>query len=296
MTTTSASDAGTAALAIRPIGAAPLRSTAAASRTALYALLLRDLVVLRKHLVEFVLRTIIQPFLLVFVFLYVFPEIGQSVGGGRGTSSFATVLVPGVVGISIMFQGVQSVALQLSQEFGFTREIEDRVQAPCPVWLVAMAKVVAGVIQGLMAAVIVFPIAALIHAPGVHAQFDIRWWIVVTLLPLACLVFSGLGLVLGCVFEPRNIGLMFGFIVLPITFLGGTYYQWTRLAPVQVGGFHWLQVLVLINPLIYVNEGLRAAFTDISHMHLYIIYPVLIAFSVLFLTVGIRAFRRRVLS
>jgi ABC-2 type transport system permease protein len=288
-------DSGLAPASSRQIGEAPLRSAAAASRAALYALLLRDLTVLRKHLVEFVLRTIIQPFLLVFVFLYVFPEIGQTVGG-RGSSAFATVLVPGVVGISIMFQGVQSVALQLSQEFGFTREIEDRVQAPCPVWLVAVAKILAGVIQGLLAAVIVFPIASLIHAPGVHPQFNIRWWIVVTLLPLACLVFSALGLVLGCVFEPRNIGLMFGFIVLPITFLGGTYYQWTRLAPVKVGGFHWLQVLVLINPLIYVNEGLRAAFTDISHMQLYIIYPALIGFCVAFLTIGIRAFRRRVLS
>jgi ABC-2 type transport system permease protein len=296
-TSTTAGAIGSAApgASDRTIGAAPLRLAAAASRTALYALLLRDLTVLRKHLVEFVLRTIIQPFLLVFVFLYVFPEIGQSVGG-RGTSAFATVLVPGVVGISIMFQGVQSVALQLSQEFGFTREIEDRVQAPCPVWLVAVAKILAGVIQGLLAAVIVFPIASLVHAPGVHAEFDIRWWIVVTLLPLSCLVFSALGLVLGCVFEPRNIGLMFGFIVLPITFLGGTYYQWTRLDPVQVGGFHWLQVLVLINPLIYVNEGLRAAFTDISHMHLYIIYPALVAFCVAFLAIGIRAFERRVLS
>ncbi len=293
--TTGSTGPTTTVAGARRIGEAPLRSTAAASRTALYALLLRDLTVLRKHLVEFVLRTIIQPFLLVFVFLYVFPEIGQTIGG-RGSSEFATVLVPGVVGISIMFQGVQSVALQLSQEFGFTREIEDRVQAPCPVWLVAVAKILAGVIQGLLAAVIVFPIATLIHAPGVHASFDIRWWIVLTLLPLACLVFSALGLVLGCVFEPRNIGLMFGFIVLPITFLGGTYYQWTRLAPVQVGGFHWLQVLVLINPLIYVNEGLRAAFTDISHMHLYVIYPVLIAFCVVFLTIGIRAFRHRVLS
>jgi ABC-2 type transport system permease protein len=279
----------------RRIGEAPLRSAAAASRTALYALLLRDLTVLRKHLIEFVLRTVIQPFLLVFVFLYVFPEIGQTVGG-RGSSAFATVLVPGVVGISIMFQGVQSVALQLSQEFGFTREIEDRVQAPCPVWLVAVAKILAGVFQGLLAAVIVFPIATLVHAPGVHAEFNIRWWIVLTLLPLSCLVFSGLGLVLGCVFEPRNIGLMFGFIVLPITFLGGTYYQWTRLAPVQVGGFHWLQVLVLVNPLIYVNEGLRAAFTNISHMHLYVIYPMLIGFCIVFLTIGIRAFRGRVLS
>ena len=34
---------------------------------------------------------------------------------------------------------------------------------------------------------------------------------------------------------------MFGFVVLPITFLGGTYYQWTRLVPVKVGGWHWLQ-------------------------------------------------------
>ena len=47
--------------------------------------MLRDLVVLRKHGWEFVLRTIIQPFLLCFVFLFVFPKIGQGMGGrGRG--------------------------------------------------------------------------------------------------------------------------------------------------------------------------------------------------------------------
>jgi ABC-2 type transport system permease protein len=278
------------------IGAAPLRSTASASRSALGALLLRDLTVLRKHLVEFVLRTIIQPFLLVFVFLYVFPQIGQSVGGGHGAADFATVLVPGVVGITVMFQGVQAVALQLAQEFGFTREIEDRVQAPCPVWLVAVSKILFGMVQGVIAAVIVFPIAAVVHAHGVHAHFAVHWWIVLTLLPLACLAFGSLGLLLGCVFEPRNIGLMFGFIVLPITFLGGTYYQWTRLAPVKVGSFHWLQTVVLVNPLVYVNEGMRAAFTNIGHMHLYVVYPVLVGFCVVLLGLGLRAFRKRVLS
>jgi ABC-2 type transport system permease protein len=279
------------------IGAAPLRSTAVASRTALGALLLRDLTVLRKHLIEFVLRTIIQPLLLVFVFLFVFPQIGQSVGGGgAGATSFATVLVPGVVGITIMFQGVQAVALSLAQEFGFTREIEDRVQAPCPVWLVAVAKILFGMIQGLIAAVIVFPIAAVVHASGVNAHLSVHWWVVITLLPLVCLTFSSLGLLLGSTFEPRNIGLMFGFIVLPITFLGGTYYQWTRLRPVTVGGFHWLQTLVLVNPLIYANEGLRAALTHTGHMHLYIVYPVLLGFSAAFLTLGIRKFRSRVLS
>ena len=62
---------------------------------ALLAPILRDLVVLWKNKWEFVTRTLVQPFLLVFVFLYVFPTIGQGVGGHGpvGESAFATVLV-----------------------------------------------------------------------------------------------------------------------------------------------------------------------------------------------------------
>jgi ABC-2 type transport system permease protein len=277
----------------------PTRSTMAASRAALRALTLRDLVVLWKHRWEFVVRTLIQPFLLVFVFLYVFPTIGQGIGGGGGSareSAFATVLVPGVVGLSIMFQGIQAVAMQLATEFGYTREIEDRVQAPCPIWLVAVAKVFSGAMQGLIAAVIVFPIAAVVHASGVSAHLSVHWWVVITVIPLACVTMSSLGLLLGTWFEARNLGLMFGFVVLPLTFLGGTYYQWTKLAPVQVAGIHWLQILVLVNPLVYVNEGLRAGLTEASHMHLYIVYPALIGFCAVFLGLGLRKFRGRVLS
>jgi ABC-2 type transport system permease protein len=280
------------------IGGGPARSVAAASRTALGALLLRDLVVLRKNFREFVLRTLVQPFLLCFVFLYVFPKIGQGIGGHGTTaqSAFATILVPGVVGISVMFQGVQSIALAMSQEFGFTREIEDRVQAPCPIWLVAIAKVISAAAQGVLSAIIVLPIASVVHAPGVEAHLNLHWWVIVTFVPLACVAMGGLGLVLGTSFEPRNIGLMFGFIILPITFLGGTYYSWTKLAPVTLDGWHWLQTIVLINPLIYVNEGMRAAFTNAPHMHLYVIYPVVVGFGALFLAIGLRNFRRRVLS
>jgi ABC-2 type transport system permease protein len=280
------------------IGGGPTRSVAAASWTALGALMLRDVVVLRKQLSVFVLRTIIQPFLLCFVFLFVFPKIGQGIGGhgAAAESAFATVLVPGVVGISIMFQGVQSIALAMAQEFGFTREIEDRVQAPCPIWLVAVAKVLSGAAQGVLSAIIVLPMAAVVHAPGVQAHLSLHWWIILTFVPLASIAMAGLGLVLGTSFEPRNIGLMFGFIILPITFLGGTYYPWTNLAPVSIGGWHWLQTIVLVNPLIYVNEGMRAAFTDAPHLHLFVVYPVMLAFTVVFLAIGLRNFRRRVLS
>ena len=280
------------------IGGGPARSVAAASWAALGALLLRDLVVLRKHLWDFVLRTLTQPFLLCFVFLYVFPKIGQGIGGhgDAAESDFATILVPGVVGISIMFQGLQSIALAMAQYFGFAREIEDRAQAPCPIWLVAVAKVLFGAVQGLLSAIIVLPIASVVHAPGVQAQLVLHWWVILTFVPLACVATASLGLVLGTSFEPQNVGLMFGFVILPITFLGGTYYSWTKLSPVTVGGWPWLQTIVLINPLIYVNEGMRAAFTNAPHMHLYVIYPVVLGFGAVFLAIGLRNFRRRVLS
>lgn len=274
------------------------RSAASTSRTAFGALLMRDLTVLRKSLGVFIARTIVQPFLLVFVFLYVFPLIGEGVGGSSagGLSGFATVLVAGVVGLSIMFQGIQSVALPLATEFGYTKEIEDRVLAPLPVSMVAVGKVAAGAIQGIIAAVIVFPIAAVVHAQGVHPELSVSWPVLLTMMPLTAIMTSGLGLVLGTRISPRNISVMFGFIILPMTFLGGTYYPWTSLSAIKVGGFPWLQALVCLNPLIYVTEGFRAALTTLGHMPLYAIYPALVGFCALLLWWGISGFYRRVLS
>jgi ABC-2 type transport system permease protein len=53
---------------------------------------------------------------------------------------------------------------------------------------------------------------------------------------------------------------------------------------------------VLINPLIYINEGFRAALTSSAHMTLWAVYPVLLGFSGLFLWVGTANFKRRVIS
>jgi len=275
------------------------RSAVASSRAAFKALLLRDLTVLRKNLTQFIPRTILQPFLLVFVFTYVFPTIGTGVGSGggsRGESAFATVLVAGVVGLSIMFQGIQAVALPMVQEFGYTKEIEDRVLAPLPVSMVALEKVAFGAVQGLLAAVIVFPIAAVVHAPQITLDLHVTWWILLTLIPLACICCSALGLSFGTFFEPRTVPLLFGIVILPLTFLGGTYYSWTTLAPVQLHGFSWLQTLVLVNPLIYINEGFRAALTTVPHMQLYVVYPVLFGFTVFFVWNGVRGFKKRVIS
>lgn len=272
-----------------PTALAPSRKPVAAARVAFRALILRDLVVLRKTLKEFIPRTILQPFLLVFVFTYVFPKIGQGVGGAAAASSFSTLLVAGVVGLAILFQGIQSVSLPMVQEFGYTREIEDRVLAPMPVWLVAIQKAMWGALSGLISALIVFPIAAIVPATPVHLHVD--WLVLLTLTPLACYTCGALGLTFGTRFDPRTVPLLFGIIVIPITFLGCVYYSWSSLEPIR-----WLKIVVLTNPLVYISEGFRAALTDSPTMSLWAVYGALLGFAALFTWLGITGFKRRVLS
>ncbi len=266
---------------------APHRSTPA---IAFGALLLRDLAVLRKTFLEFAVRTIMQPLLFVFVFTYVFPKIGQAVGGTGGEQTFSSLLVPGVIAIACIFQGIQAVALPLVQDFGYSREIEDRVMAPLPVWGVAAEKLLAGAIQGLVAAAIVFPLALVVPATPVH--LNIRPLELATLLPLASLTGSSLGLVIGTRVEPRQVPLVFGIVVIPITFLGATYYPWASLTPIP-----WLKAAVLLNPLVYMSEGMRVSLTpQFPHMPLVGIYVGLITCLGLLGTLGIQGFRRRVQS
>lgn len=268
-----------------PVGQARLSAHAFA------ALLARDLRVLRKSLKEVLPRTVLQPFLLVFVFAYVFPKIGQGVGGsGRAAETFSTLLVAGVVAVSITLQGIQAVALPLVTEFGFTREIDDRVMAPLPVKLVAVEKIVSGAIQSLLAGLVVFPIAAVVPATPVRLHVD--WPVLITIAPLAGAMSGALGLFFGTVFEPRTVPVMFGVVILPITFLGAVYYPWRSLGPIP-----WLKWLVVVNPLVYLSEGFRAALVEgVPHMPLVAIYAAVSGFLAVLATLGVRGFTRRVLA
>src|SRR5258708_2994247 len=162
----------------------------------LEALVERDLTVLTHELVGFLLRTIIQPALFAFVFVYVFPRIGQSIGGGGGGNvKFADVLLPGLMASTLMFQGIQAVALPLVQEFSVSKEIEDRVMAPAPVRLIGMTKIVSGAIQGMLGALVVMPTVWVASGFDPEIRFH-NPLVFVTLLPLAPLVAASLALLL----------------------------------------------------------------------------------------------------
>jgi ABC-2 type transport system permease protein len=261
-----------------------------AATQAIGGLMLRDLRVLRRELGAFLSRTIMQPLLFVFVFAYLFPRIGQGIGasGGGAGIDFATVLVPGLVAVAIIFQGITAVALPLSTEFGGTKEIEDRVMAPVPVQVVALEKVLFGALQSLVAGLVVLPMVVAIPATPVELAVT-SWPLLAVVAVLAGLLSGALGLALGTFVNPRQIGLMFSLVVLPLTFLGAVYYPWSSLEAVR-----WLQVAVLANPLVYVSEGLRAALTpSIDTMPVVAVLGALAVAVAVLLAVGLRGFVRR---
>jgi ABC-2 type transport system permease protein len=161
------------------------------------------------------------------------------------------------------------------------------VLAPLPISVVAIEKIVAGALQCLLAGLIVFPIAAVVPATPVHLNFT--WPILLTLVPIGCIMSGAVGLMFGTMFNPRSVPMLFGVIVIPITFLGCVYYSWQSLAPIK-----WLQILTLLNPLVYMSEGFRAALTNVPHMSLWAVYGVLIGATVIFGYFGITGFTKRV--
>jgi ABC-2 type transport system permease protein len=263
---------------------------------AFFGLFLRDLYVLRRELFPFAIRVCMNPLLFLFVFTYVFPHMSGGAGNpmahpGGGTVTFSTVLLPGLMAVAIMFSGIAAVALPLAQDFGFTREIDDRVMCPLPVPLVAVEKVVFSAMQSFVAALIVYPLALYIPQQPAVAHVT-SWPFLILVVVLASLVSGALGLTLGTIVKPQQIGLIFGVVVVPITFLGCVYYPWAALSSLPI-----LQHAILINPIVYMSEGLRSALTpSLAHMNNYAIVAMLIVFLIALYTIGMRGFLRRVIS
>jgi ABC-type multidrug transport system permease subunit len=275
------------------------------------AMMAREFRVLRRNAPSTFMRAVMQPLLFVFVFAYVFPKIGGGfvLGGGAagahsssfsGTSgavsspvNFATILVPGLMASMLLMQGIFGVTLPLVMEFSWQRTIEDRALAPVPIWVLAVQKITAGAVQSFIGACIVFPIVLLVHAAGQAPHVHVtNWFLFALIMVSASTLTASLGMLLGTVMDPRKMQVMFAVILLPATMLGCVYYPWSALHSIR-----WLQILVLINPMVYMSEGLRAVLTpSLGHMPLWGVLLALLGGTAIFGFLGTRTFRRRVVN
>ena len=257
---------------------------------AFWGLFLRDISVLRREFIAFLIRTVMNPLFFVFVFTYLFPKVGQGFQSSAG-ASFGTLVLPGLLAVGIFIQGIMATALPLSMEIGATREIHDRVMSPLPVTWVAVEKIFFSALQSILAALVIFPMVYFIPVSPVQIHVS-SWPTLIGILLLASLVSGAVGLTIGTVVRPEQIALMFGIVVVPITFLGCVYYPWAMLANVR-----WLQILILINPLVYMSEGLRATLTPgLPHMPAWVSFLALTVGLAVLGWIGVQGFLRRVLT
>jgi ABC-2 type transport system permease protein len=248
------------------------------------ALLARDAHVAKRNAMQLFLQTFLQPLMFVFIFGRVM------VRSGYMPDSYKALLLPGIMAISMVFTGIWAVAMPLIAEFQWTKEIEDRLLAPIENTWLAIEKVLFGMIQALIAGFIVIPLAWLLLRPvdiSIHAPLT---FIAITLLVAA---FSACGgLALGCTVNQQHIGLMFSMVLTPMIFFGCTYYPWSAL-----NAFPILQKIVLINPLVYASEGLRASLVPgFPHLSMTAVLAGLAIFDLLLLLVGLRQFDKKAIS
>jgi ABC-2 type transport system permease protein len=252
---------------------------------AFLAMLGRDARVARRNLVAILLQTFLQPLM----FVYIFGRV--MVGSGYMPPEYKSQLLPGVMALCMVGTGIWTVAMPLIGEFQFTREIEDRLLAPMDISWVAVAKVVAGTLQALAAGLMVIPAAWLLLRPGV--DLSLHRPVLFALVAVLVALFSACGgLALGCTVEQTHIGLMFALVVAPMIIFGCTYYPWSALQ-----NFPIVQKAVLVNPLVYASEGLRATLVpQFPHLSMLAVFVALVGFNALLLVLGLRQFHGKAVS
>ncbi|HXT89642.1 MAG TPA: ABC transporter permease [Trebonia sp.] len=261
------------------------------------AMMAREFRVLGRNAPSTFIRAVLQPLLFAFVFAYVLPKIGSGFSAGGSAASaginFATILVPGLMGSMFLMQGMFGTTMPLIMEFSWQRTIEDRALAPVPIQVLGIQKITAGAIQAFIGAAIVFPVVYWVHAPGQGPHIHVtNWFLLAVVMIFASTMTASLGLWLGTVVDPRKVQMLFAVILLPITMLGCVYYPWSALHVIR-----WLQIATLINPMVYMTEGLRAALTpNLGHMPLWAIMLALVGGTVVFGALAVRTFHNRVVN
>ncbi len=249
------------------------------------ALLHRDLRVARREVHYFLLRVAMQPLLFTFIFGFVMPRLGIVQRG------YTSMLLPGILSLSMTLSSMQAVALPLVIDFGWSKEIEDRLLAPIGIVGVGIEKIIVGVVQAIIAGIVVLPLSWLMM--GTHLSLrviDAAQLIAVAL--LSSWLFAAFGMFVGTVAAPQQISLVFTVLLAPMIFFGCAYYPWATLHVIP-----WFQYAVLVNPLVYASEGFRLALTpQLPHMPAWLVYGALVGFSLLFTWLGLRKFEKRALD
>jgi len=250
-------------------------------RQAFTAILWRDVFVTGRDFWVMLIQVTITPLFMLFIFAKVL--------GGQGyvRHGYADLLQPGIIALAAVMTSLQTVAMPLVLEFGWTKEIEDRLLAPLSTRLVAVEKMVIATLRGLFAATVMYPLGWLVmgSAPW-HPE---RLPLLLAIVLLGAWTGGGIGITLAMSMPTSRINVAFSLIITPLIFTGCVQYPWRALHTMP-----WFQAITTLNPMTYCAEGVRAALVPrVPHLPIWLCLLVLTGTAALFTISGVLTFARR---
>lgn len=210
--------------------------------------------------------------------------LGYGLGGvfrAAGQGSYIQFLVPGIVGMTIiftsMFNGMQII---WDRQFGFLKET---LVAPVSRVAIMLGRTFGGATVATLQGCLVFAVTLLI---GFHPYSWILVGPTILVMFLIASVFSALGITVAArLTDMQGFQLIMNFLVMPMFFLSGSLFPLT-------GVPFALRALAAVDPLSYGVDALRALLINVSHFGLALDAVALSAAATVVLTVGTYCFSR----
>ena len=225
------------------------------------------------------LQSIVSPVLSTSLYFVVFGSaIGSRIDEVEGVN-YGSFIVPGLIMLSLLTQSLSNASFGIYFP-RFTGTIYEVLSAPVSYVEILLGYVGAAATKSAMLGLIILATAAFI----VPVQIAHPVWMLVFLV-LTCVTFSLFGFIIGIWAQNfEQLQLVPLLIVMPLAFLGGTFYSIDMLPEV------W-QKITLFNPVVYLISGFRWSFYEISDVHIAVSVGMTLAFLVICLAIVAWIFR-----
>ena len=198
------------------------------------------------------IQTVVSPLVTSLLFLMVLSlAIGNERGGALGFP-FITFLAPGLIAMQIIQQGFShsSSSIMIGKIQG---NIVDILYAPLSPGEVTLATILAAVTRSIIIAVVSIIVFSFIIDLKIHNLFYIFIYTF-----LGSFILGAIGFIIGLWAEKfDNMASATNFIIVPLSFLSGTFYSIKKLPDILQRISEW-------NPFFYIIDGFRYGFLGVA--------------------------------
>jgi ABC-2 type transport system permease protein len=212
-----------------------------------------------------------QPLLFLVALGFGFGPVYEKAGEGN----YIQFLVPGIIGMSILFMAVFSgIEIIWDKQFGFLKET---LVAPVSRTKIMIGRTLGGATIATFQGILIFLISLLL---GFKIENIMFLPLALLFMFLIALLFSALGTLIASVLEDMHgFQLIMSFLIMPIFFLSGALFPIKGLPPA-------IGAIITINPLSYGIDGLRASLAGGAHFGISMDIIILSFITVTFFFLG----------